>query len=403
MVQRLLSIRISWDNITKAQLINFFSALYFYLPIATLWYQSKGLSLTQVASLTGILIGTIFLTNIPTGAFADKIGRKLSIIIALLLQVLGEILFLRSSSYFHFIGVSIIAGLGFAFMTGAFEALIYDSLKELKREDRMKKVMGSIEATKGFATVIGAAASSFILSRLTPDRFAMAIMMTIGTVGLGLVVSLFLKEPKQVFSNKQRSTKTLIVTSIRVLKTNTRLRKIVLLAIITTPFVGYLQSLYQPYFKISGVPGPLFGLSLSIGGILTILGTKYAYVLEKKIGAKIAILTFTILPGLFYILMASTFSPALAILLFCLNYGSMSLQEPLFADYMNRHIASAERATVLSTISMLSSLYIALMGPLIGKLADSSLSLAFLFMGSLVIAGAVLFRIDESHLVGSST
>ena len=121
---------LKWDNITKAGLINFFSALYFYLPIATLWYQDKGLSLTQVGTLNGIVTITIFLTNIPTGAMADKIGRKLAIIIAMGLQVLGEVLFLSSQTFWSFAIVSIVAGLGFSFMSGAFEALIFDTLKE---------------------------------------------------------------------------------------------------------------------------------------------------------------------------------------------------------------------------------------------------------------------------------
>src|SRR3989344_2171805 len=126
----LSSSHIKWDNITKASLINFFSALYFYLQIATLWYQSRGLSLTQVESLNGIGTITLVLTTIATGMFADKYGRKSAIIMALILQLVGETIFLFSNSFPMFILCSIAAGLGFSFWSGAFDALIVDSLKE---------------------------------------------------------------------------------------------------------------------------------------------------------------------------------------------------------------------------------------------------------------------------------
>ncbi len=47
---------------------------------------------------------------------------------------------------------------------------------------------------------------------------------------------------------------------------------------------------------------------------------------------------------------------------------------------------------------MLSSLYVAVMGPLIGAIADRSVPFAFAFMGALIIVGAVVFRINEEHV-----
>jgi len=59
----------------------------------------------------------------------------------------------------------------------------------------------------------------------------------------------------------------------------------------------------------------------------------------------------------------------------------------------NRHIESRNRATVLSLISMLSGLYVALVGLLIGCIGDVSLTWAFLFMGVIVLVGSLLFRV----------
>ncbi|MDP1722265.1 MAG: hypothetical protein Q8L37_03570 [Candidatus Gottesmanbacteria bacterium] len=47
---------------------------------------------------------------------------------------------------------------------------------------------------------------------------------------------------------------------------------------------------------------------------------------------------------------------------------------------------------------MLTSLYVAIMGPVIGGIADRSVPMAFLFMGALILVGALVFRIGEEHV-----
>lgn len=399
MIHRLSSIQLRWDNITKAALISFFSSLYFYLPISTLWYQSHGLSLMQVETLGGIGGITFMFTTVATGMFADKYGRKSAIVVALLFQLLGEVLFLFSSSFFMFMLCAISAGLGFSFWGGAFDALIVDSLKADNKQSETQKTFGSLMAYKGLSTVIGAGVSSFIVAQLITSRFILAILLTIGSVSIAFMISLFIKEPQKAEVTHKVTPRELFSRSILLLKQNRKLGRLVALAVFTTPFTAYLISLYQPYFQNLHIPGRWFGLAFAIGGLLVLLSSKYAYLIEKNLGGKTALLVFTLLPGVFYGLMAMTSSPWLAVTFFCLNYGTSAFQEPLFTDYTNRHIPSETRATLLSFIAMLSSLYVAVMGPIIGNIADHSLPIAFLFMGVLIITGAIVFRIDKEHLI----
>ncbi|MEK7165506.1 MAG: MFS transporter [Patescibacteria group bacterium] len=399
MMGNFLNKHTKWNNITKAELINFFSALYFYLPIATLWYQSRGLSLIQVESLNGIGTLTIVLTTVQTGIFADKFGRKSAIIMALIMQLLGEVIFLVSHSFPMFILCSILAGLGFSFWSGAFDALILDSLKADHQEKQTQKTIGNITAYKELSTILGAVVSSFIVSQLVPSRFMLAILLTIGSVSIALLISLFIKEPPRSENHHSLSPLQLLKKSMVLLRQNRKLVQLVALGIFTTPFTAYLISLYQPYFKNLHVPGQWFGLAYALGGLFALLSSKYAYVIENKLGGKTALLFFTLLPGFFFGLMAINGHPWLAVTFFSLNYGSALLQNPLLIDYTNRHIPSENRATLLSFITLLSSLYIAVMGPIIGKVADYSISAAFIVMGALIVTGALFFRIDDKHLI----
>ena len=388
-----------FDNISKISLINFFSSLYFYLPILTIYYQQKNLNFIQINSLWGIITGTIFLSEIPTGLIADKIGRKFSIIISLSLQLIGEILFLFAQNYFFFIIISIIAGIGFAFQSGCSQALVYDSLKEQKRENEMKKAIGSIGAFFQTGHVLGALASSFIVSQITQSRIILAILLTIASVGISLLISLFLKEPKAVYEHAEKNPLTIISQSFALIKQNSSLKRIILLGIFTTPFIGYLRNFHPPYFQLANVAPYWLGLSLGVGGIIAALTSKYAYKFEKIFGIEKGMFLATGLPGLLYIFMALTIHPIFAVILFISNFGYMSLQDSLFADYYNVHIKSEIRATALSTINMFSSVYIALIGLVIGRIADFSVLYAFLFMGVIVLLGSTIFRISERHLI----
>jgi hypothetical protein len=100
----------------------------------------------------------------------------------------------------------------------------------------------------------------------------------------------------------------------------------------------------------------------------------------------------TTLPGTLYLLMAAVSHPVFSVLIFCALYGSMSLKGPLFAGRLNAYIESENRATVLSLISMVSGIYVSLMGLLIGRVADLSISAALALMGGTVLVGALVFR-----------
>ncbi|MBI5356483.1 MFS transporter [Candidatus Collierbacteria bacterium] len=254
-----------FDNVSKISLISFFSSLYFYLPILTIYYQQKSLNFVQINSLWGIITGTIFLAEIPTGLIADKIGRKFSIIISLSLQLIGEILFLFAQNYLFFIIISIIAGIGFAFQSGCSQALVYDTLKEQKREKEMKKAAGSIGSFFQAGHVLGALASSFIVSQITQTRIVLAILLTVVSVGISLLISLLLKEPKIKYEHTEKNPLEIISQSFSLIKQNSSLKKIILLGIFTTPFAGYLRNFHPPYFQLAGISPYWLGLTLGQG------------------------------------------------------------------------------------------------------------------------------------------
>ncbi len=382
------------DNTKKIAIVTFFSNLYFYNHIGTLYQQTRGLSLLQVSSIWSIIVGTIFLMEVPTGVLADKIGRKWSVVIALLLQTIGEFLYFFATGYFSFVLIAILAGLGYAFLSGANEALVYDSLPEENRGGEMKKSMGLIGSAYQLAFFVAPLVGGLIVSQLVLSNFLTAIFFTACSVAVAFLISLTLKEPQDRYKHSEQSPLAIFKEGFIQVKSSSKLKWLIAISVLTATFSNSLLSLYQPYFVKASVPTFWIGASLSLGGLLAFLIQKYAYLIEEKLG-RFGFLVVTIWPGIMYLLFAMVSLPALLIPIFVLAYASMEARNPLLSAYKNEQIKSKNRATVLSLINMFGMLYVALMGLAFGRIADYSIPIAFVSIGLLIMLFAVVLRADK--------
>jgi hypothetical protein len=156
--------------------------------------------------------------------------------------------------------------------------------------------------------------------------------------------------------------------------------------------------LYQPYLKSLGISVVWLGTILAVSFALSALASKYAYKLEEKLGVSRGILFVTITPGILYIILALLKNPLIATAAFIAIVAVSGFGEPLFSHYRNVHIRSFNRATVLSIISVLGALYETTARPTIGWIANTNINWAFLAMGAIIIAAALLIRLKPEHV-----
>ena len=86
----------------------------------------SGLSLSNVALLKSIQAIVLILAELPTGIFADAMGRRLSLILSSCLSVLGFCLFIFGSGLTSFIAAESLTALSLCFWSGAYEAFAID-------------------------------------------------------------------------------------------------------------------------------------------------------------------------------------------------------------------------------------------------------------------------------------
>ena len=69
------------------------SALTFYTPVSAVFLTSRGLDYSEIFTLESMPLLSIFLVEVPSGVWADKVDRKAPIILGFTLSVASNIIY----------------------------------------------------------------------------------------------------------------------------------------------------------------------------------------------------------------------------------------------------------------------------------------------------------------------
>ena len=353
--------------------------------------------------LESILLAGILLFEIPTGVLGDKIGRKWSLVCGAFLGLIAWIPWFLAGGFLLFALSFFLSGVGIAFQSGSDQALIYDELKRQGKESNMQRMIGRYFGAMTLGTAVAALIGGYLASTQNLPIFYFLYLFNVIAQLIGFVLLLTVREPAMTAegmarSHSQQSAMFLFISGLRTLLVHTKLKRIFLLSLITLPFPFVLIYLFQPYFVISGVAPVWFGIAVFLASILSANAKIFSYKIEKLFGVEKGALIVTLLPGVLWLCMAVVFHPVFSVLLYILTDTASSVRDPVFSDYLNRHIESYNRATVLSILSMTTSLYSLIMRPIIGFLVDKDIHYGFIAIGLLIICGAVYFRITQNDV-----
>lgn len=379
-------------------IISFFGQLYFFVPVMTPYLLQRNLSIAEIAGLQTMLLITGLVMEIPTGVIADRVGHVWSYRIALLVLTAGELMFLFARDYPAFLLVQAVTGTGYAFASGSVDAILYDSLPEGDRTSGMQRAKGFIGAATQTGSVVAYSIGGVITADLTLSRMTICIVLGVLALATATAISFGLREADRPVDIARPTSRAILGTAWRAIAGNRDLRWIILCSLVTCGFGAHLLVFYQQYFLETGVPGLWFGLGLSVASVVVVFGQLHAWRLPVALGTTRSLVLATGLPGVLYLAMAGNTSPVLAVILFALLWGSLHLAGPLFSGLFNAHLPDDARATGLSLISAGVTIYIGAGGVLLGWLAGRSLPLTFGLVGVVILAGAILIRVEERHL-----
>ncbi|MFF4879816.1 MFS transporter [Micromonospora sp. NPDC000668] len=120
----------------------FLSDLVLLYPLYALLFADTGLSVGQVSSLFVIWSAAGILFEVPSGAWADAVSRRLLLCLAPLVTAAGFALWVLVPSYPAFAVGFLLWGAGGALASGALEALVWTELDRLGAVGRYARVLG---------------------------------------------------------------------------------------------------------------------------------------------------------------------------------------------------------------------------------------------------------------------
>lgn len=238
-------------NIPKSYAQKMFSMSWVFVATLLLFYQSHGLTLKDLLILKSVLSVIVFVTELPSGYFADVVGRKNSIVISNLLFCISLLTFSIASSFSLFLVAEILLGLAVSLMSGADTALVYDSLKAIKKEGEFRKIEGIASGIAGYSEALGGLIGGLLASYnlVYPFYFQLFLMF------LALLLSLTLKEPKREEKglDKGNRFKELFVIFKESVFINKKLSKLILVGALlgcTTFFTVWHAQAYLDFINI---------------------------------------------------------------------------------------------------------------------------------------------------------
>lgn len=105
---------------------------------------------------------TAFVAEVPSGALADRFGRRNALIASGLFQAVGFWLWIVLPGFAAFAAGFVLWGFGGALVTGAFEALLYEGLAENDAAEHYARINGWINSV-GLLCQIPAAGAAALL------------------------------------------------------------------------------------------------------------------------------------------------------------------------------------------------------------------------------------------------
>lgn len=356
----------SKDTKTVYYLLTFLINLSASLTFATyvLFLLGKGLDLFQVMLVNlSFMIGN-FIFEIPTGAYADYFGRKKSIILSNLFMIFALLIYFESSSLIMFIVAEIVAALAYTFASGALDAWVVDSLEKNRFTGKVDFVFSQSNIISQLAVLVGGLVGGYVGSISLELPFGVGAVVAFAA----LLVSMFFMQ-EEMLSKKVLNVSSSISQMGSIAKESIRYgirHKVVLWLISSTTLAMFafmpLNMYWSPRFnEMSGNQVWLMGWIWVCISLAMMAGSFLVKQFLKKEKSYLWILIFTVLTlGIPIIVVATTdmfFIVLMGFLVYEIGRGMLS---PVHKAYLNKHIPSEQRATILSFDSMIGKLGAAL-------------------------------------------
>ena len=394
-------------QIIKFSFYGLLKNLKFFEPFLLIYLISEDLSLFHIGVLFSVREIFNYIFEIPSGIFADNYGKKTELYICFALYMLSFLFFFIGGPYWMFIIAMIFFGMGEAFRSGTHKAIIMTYLEEKDWFSIKSMVYGRTRSFSLIGSAVSAVASIILV--LSFKNYKILFLLCIIPYILDFL--LIASYPKR-FNEKHKthfSIKDFFKESVAQLKGISKNPMIVRTVMSSSLFDAifrsvkdYIQPILQAVVLTSSISllknlGSQDELNVYLGivygavYILSAIASKNVYKLNSIKTSGFLMNVFFDVLAVVFILLAVFIKLNVVyviIILYFMLYILKDARRPLFVDTIGDCMGRRDRVTVLSVESQFRALFMVILAPLCGFIADS-LSVGWMFAMLGVFAFAV--------------
>jgi MFS family permease len=380
-----------WQHIYRFYAFHLTAQMAFLGAVWILYLTHRGYSLAEVGLAEAAFHLAPILLEIPSGSFADLVGRRWSLVVSSLLVVAGNVFLWNAGNLAVVMIAMFLTGASFSFRSGADQAFLYDALSAEQRS-RYGRVFGRL-LSAGY--LIGGL-STWIGAMLSEQSYTIPLALSSIAAACGIVLAFGLEEPSRERTHAGRPGIRGHIHDVRaLLRTRPAVAMMLIVAALfwTTLTIGDLYA--QAAFSDRGLSNGQIGLLLGSVSVAIAAGTTVGGQLTGSFSRQWPV--FTILTGLGVILIGLE-TVVLAIVAFVAAQFASGIIETRISAWYNAQLPSGQRATVLSIESWLFSCLMIVLFPLAGWFAGAAgWSALYLVCGCVGAATSIAALVIRKH------
>lgn len=377
----------------------------------TVYYiQMVGMNPLQLVLVGTVLEGTVLLFEVPTGVLADTYSRKLSVVIGVALVGICYVIQGLVPIFAIIIGAEIVRGIGETFFSGAESAWIADEIGEER--------MGPAYLRSSQMGRLGSFAGVAIGTALAAIHLPLPILLG-GILQIGLSLFLLFTMPETGFQPTPhasgeppwRTMRRTAQEGISIVRGRPVVWMLFLVGIVFGAFSEGVDRLGDAHFLTTftlpawpDVPSVVWIGLINAGGMILCIGVVELLIRRwhvegtRRLGPLLLANSAALILAVIAFGLAPTFGVAVAAAWLIGIFRS--LQYPVATTWLNQHLPSRVRATVLSMTGQADALGQVAGGPIVGLVGLRSLRAALVFAGLILTPALVLYsrglKLEES-------
>ncbi|QQG65373.1 MFS transporter [Desulfobulbus oligotrophicus] len=349
----------------------------FYYPVFTILFLDYGLTLEQFAVLNTVWAFTIVLSEVPSGALADLLGRRFLLVVTAWLMIfeMAVIAFVPAANpdlvFWAFLINRVLSGLAEAMASGADEALAYDTLVVHGLAGQWPRVLEVQMRAQNFGYIIAMTLGAVVYDPSVVNRVLQwcsvnvsvsqqmsmryPLYLTLILAVFALFVTLRMRDPSPPAGHRTRDPQKATIWQLLrlVLRTGAWIIRtpmaftIIFFAMTIDHTLRMGVTLTSKYYRLIGLPEASFGLLGSLVAVVGLFVPRLARIMVERLSFGLNV--FLLGAGsVIALLFLSLFVPYWGILPVIAIFVGLMLTSYFTSHYLNELTDSQQRATVLS-------------------------------------------------------